>query len=147
MLGFKIAQKVVKFLHHFCKKICHQDFTKIAQSGQTASMSKEFYRKIDPCPHTTQRLFFMVRQYSPAGPSGRPEGSNLNLTLRGSSWTRVPKFFSMYHLKTQHQQQQYNHSINSIESNYCLNWARSSKEILAYIYATLVYMHSNWLKK
>ena len=35
---FKIAQKVAKFLGYFCMKICHQDPSKIAQSGHTVQM-------------------------------------------------------------------------------------------------------------
>ena len=36
---FQIAQKVTKYLSYFCKYICCQDFSKIAQSGRTAARS------------------------------------------------------------------------------------------------------------
>ena len=32
----QIEQKVAKYLDYFCKKICHQGLTKIAQSGHSA---------------------------------------------------------------------------------------------------------------
>ena len=33
---FTIAQKVAQYLSLFCKRICLQDFSKVAQSGHTA---------------------------------------------------------------------------------------------------------------
>ena len=34
-MSFKIAVKVTKYFGYFCKKICHQEMSKIAQSGLT----------------------------------------------------------------------------------------------------------------
>ena len=31
-----MSKKVSKYCDYFCKKICHQDLSKIAQSGHTA---------------------------------------------------------------------------------------------------------------
>ena len=35
---FILAPQVTKYLDYFCKKICHQELSKIAQSGRTADI-------------------------------------------------------------------------------------------------------------
>ena len=49
---FKIAQKVAKYLSYFCKKICSQELSKIAESGHTVQYLRRGGILIE-CFHST----------------------------------------------------------------------------------------------
>ena len=48
MVVLKIAQKVNIHLGYFIKKICHQELSKIAQSGHTDQGLSGFYTYLSP---------------------------------------------------------------------------------------------------
>ena len=74
----KIAQKVAQYLGKFLKRLCLNDFSKVAQSGHTAhqkwanlpkmfsqdlkgTSESAFYSKIDPFPATFSFIFGLLK--------------------------------------------------------------------------------------
>ena len=51
VMFFKIGQKLTKYLGYFCKKICHQEFSIITQSGHTGPLPLD--GKPHHCPTAT----------------------------------------------------------------------------------------------
>ena len=62
VMSFYKAQKVTIYLGYFCKKICYQELSEIAQSGSTdPELTERHWRSESVCPSIFVRLYVLGR--------------------------------------------------------------------------------------